>query len=243
MSRQPYSYTMPERFLTAQEVPAKWRIWAILNGFFINNQKCWASNEWFGEKLGIHKDTASRAIQELEEEGLIICTRTRRSRNIEPVLQIVESEIGTNVDLRSASTPISDRHTRRSISISNSIREDLSSKKSFARVPLKKKSKFNQYSEDGDSVVDIETGEMVGEEESRPGFDKRYRDLTRWAEDRRGSKFVNIPKQYAAMKKMRNAGIGPGEIKERWEELEEDAYFQEHGFDFMNVAASFDKRR
>lgn len=117
--KQPYIYTMPERFLTDQEVPARWRVWGVLNGFFINNQKCWASNEWLGEKIGAHKDTVSKAVSELETLNLIRCERTRRSRFITPIY----TEIGVDAYQRPPSTPISDRRGR--LSISDSISDNL----------------------------------------------------------------------------------------------------------------------
>ncbi len=60
---------MPEAFAKDQDVPARWRIWAVINGFFINRKKCWASNEWLGEQINAHKDTVSQGVKELEEMG------------------------------------------------------------------------------------------------------------------------------------------------------------------------------
>lgn len=67
--------------------------------------------------------------------------------------------------------------------------------------------------------------------------------LLQWAEERKGGKFVNYPKQTKAMKSMRLAGISPDQIKERWEEMENEPFWQDKGFDFMNVANSFNKKR
>lgn len=114
--KQPYTYTLPEEFIKDQSVPARWRVWAVINGFFITGQKCWASNEWIAEKIGSHKDTASQAVKELEELGIIRCDRGARSRDIYPM-------IGDNAYQWSASAPISDRHQRLSNSVSNSVRE------------------------------------------------------------------------------------------------------------------------
>lgn len=87
-----------------QNVPARWRVLGVLNGFFINNKACWASNEWLGEKIGAHKDTVSQAVKELEEMNIIKCERTRNGRTIR--------QIGDNAYPTSASTPISDRRQR-----------------------------------------------------------------------------------------------------------------------------------
>lgn len=114
--KQPHIYTMPESFLQDQSVPARWRVLGIINGFLLNDQKFWGSNEWLGKQIKAHKDTVSQAIKELEEQGFIVCRRTRRKR----VVQKPGSEIGTNAYLRPTPTPISDRRQRLSISVSNS---------------------------------------------------------------------------------------------------------------------------
>lgn len=120
---KPYIYVMPQAFIEDIDVPARWRVWGYVNGFFVNNQTCWASNETIGEKIKAHKDTVSKAVGELEEIGLISCERTRRTRLISP---IIRREIGTNAYQERGSTPISDRHERLSISdsISDSIKTD-----------------------------------------------------------------------------------------------------------------------
>lgn len=114
---QPHTYSLPEQFIQDQSVPARWRVWGVINGFFIGGKKCWASNEWIGNQIGSHKDTVSQAVKELEEMHFISCERTARSRIIslgsDPM-------IGTNAYLRSVPTPISDRHQRLSTSVSNS---------------------------------------------------------------------------------------------------------------------------
>lgn len=118
MKNKQHIYVLPEAFLLDQNVPARWRVWAIINGFFVNGEKCWASNEWIGEKIKSHKDTVSKAVKELEALGIISCKRTRRTRTITPILK---DEIGTNAYQEVPPTPISDRHQRLSNSVSNSV--------------------------------------------------------------------------------------------------------------------------
>lgn len=128
MSSKQNIYTLPEQFLHDTSVPARWRIWAILNGFFINGQKCWASNEWFAKQLKLHKDSVSQAMKELEDSGVIKCERTRRTRLVTPVLK-TPPEIGVDAYQKPGSTPISDRRQHLSISVSNSkSRKDFPSK-------------------------------------------------------------------------------------------------------------------
>ena len=68
-------------------------------------------------------------------------------------------------------------------------------------------------------------------------------ELLQWAIGRRDGAFPNKGKQFAAMKRMKQAGIGPNAIKERWEELEGKKFYQDNGLDFASVAASFDRKR
>lgn len=112
--REPYSYTLPEKFLTDQEVPARWRVWAVINGFFINTGSCWASNEWISKRIGAHKDTVSQAVKELEEMKVISCKRGARSRLIYPMIGV-----STYLD-RQRHLP-HDRHQRLSNSVSDSV--------------------------------------------------------------------------------------------------------------------------
>lgn len=116
--RKPYIYVMPEAFILDTSVPVRWRILGILNGFFVNGEKCWASNEWIGEKINAHKDSVSQGVKELEEMGLIRAERTRRSRTIVPVLK---TEIGGQTYEEGVSSPISDRPEDLSNSVSNSV--------------------------------------------------------------------------------------------------------------------------
>ncbi len=116
----PYTYTLPQQFVEDKEVPTRWRVWAVINGFFIGGQYCWASNEWLAKKVKSHKDTVSQAVKELEEMNIIKCVRRARGRDIYPM-------IGANAYQWSASTPISDRHQRLSISYSVKSEKEITS--------------------------------------------------------------------------------------------------------------------
>lgn len=113
---KPHIYTMPEAFIRDQEVPARWRLLALLNGFFLNNMKCWMSNEKLGQQLGCHENTVTRAVEELENLNIIRCERTRRSRLISSVLHETTIDSG----LRPPSVPVSDHHQYISNSVTNS---------------------------------------------------------------------------------------------------------------------------
>lgn len=65
-----------------ENVPARWRLLGLINGFLINGRDFYGSNAWVMARLGCSEQTVSNAVDELEELGQIICIRTRRSRRI-----------------------------------------------------------------------------------------------------------------------------------------------------------------
>jgi hypothetical protein len=64
-------YTMPEKFMKDESVPVKWRLYGLVNGFWINGLPVYASNGFFAEKLNCTERHISRAFEELEKEGLL----------------------------------------------------------------------------------------------------------------------------------------------------------------------------
>ena len=230
--KQPYIYTLPEAFIKDTEVPTRWRVWAVVNGFFVGGKKCWASNEWIGEQVKAHKDTVSQAVKELEALGYFLCERTARTRLISPGNPPM---IGTDTYLRSVSTPISDRHERLSTSVSNS-------------------EKNTSASEDGRRAAILPTfgGEAYQEEKTVQAVSKisakeklAYLPLVRWAEAERGFPFLTteVGKQLKALKLAKQNGLTALELKERWNEFTEDKFWSVKGFDWMNVVQDFNKRR
>ena len=77
---------------------------------------------------------------------------------------------------------------------------------------------------------------------SHPKTGESMKLLLKWAEDRRGRKFTRPLVQFTAMKRMRMAKISPQAIRDRWQEMENDKYWEGKGFDFASVAASFDRK-
>lgn len=108
-----------------------------------------------------------------------------------------------------------------------------------------KKNTMGSYREDGSSdsyetVINADTGEIDTTPKSNAA--KSMKDLLTWLEVRRGSKFVNLGKQYKAMGQMKRAGKTPSDIKNRISDLEKDDFYKKKGFDFMDIANSFDKK-
>ncbi len=93
-----------------------------------------------------------------------------------------------------------------------------------------------------ESVVDINTGQEV--HTSEPKVLPQYLDLLTWSEERRGYKFIRpATKQFKAFKIARLNGIQPSDLKQRWGELENDSFWKEKGFDWMDVVMSFNKKK
>lgn len=94
-----------------------------------------------------------------------------------------------------------------------------------------------------DSSIRIEKTDSEGnvkEKTAKDGAVAKYELLLQWAEARRGSKFVNRTKQYAALKKARLIGISMSKLKERWADCENETW--RDGFDWTSVVSSFDKK-
>ncbi len=90
-----------------------------------------------------------------------------------------------------------------------------------------------------DDSMDMETREPVIE---KTGGNEKMKELIIWAEKRRGSKFINFPKQYKALSICKRNNIKISHVKERWQEMEQEEYWIKRGFDFMDVLASLDKK-
>ncbi len=88
-----------------------------------------------------------------------------------------------------------------------------------------------------------------GAEVKKTGYTKAaleaYKKMVAWAEAERGFPFLkgDILKQYKAFKIAKDNGLKSGQLQERWLEMAEDKFWGEKGFDWMNVVASFNKKR
>ncbi len=109
-----------------------------------------------------------------------------------------------------------------------------------------KKNTMGKYNESDSSdsyeeVIDSDSGEIVVDKKSNTN--KIYWDLIKWAEERRGFKFLNVKKQFKAFKIAKDAGIEPKRIVDRWYEFEKDKFWSNTGFDFLDVVNNFNKRK
>ena len=88
----------------------------------------------------------------------------------------------------------------------------------------------------------------VGEVKRRQARSDGYKGeqtnpLLAWAEERMGHKFTTPLKQKKAISKMLYAGYKPEQIKKCWEELEDDEFWNDKGFDFMTVLNQISKAK
>lgn len=82
--KQPYIYTLPERFISDPAVPFRWKLYTLLNGFWIAGKPVFASNAWFAEKLGCSERTIQEGLLELERMYLITRHGGPKKRRIIP---------------------------------------------------------------------------------------------------------------------------------------------------------------
>lgn len=128
--------------------------------------------------------------------------------------------------------------------VSSSLHTKESITKENKTTPLNKNE--NNFSDEGEQVLDIETGEPVQKilKKEDPSIANDMWDLVKWAtkEKRRGMKFPNMLKQFKALKTLRGMDVPPSEIIVRWEWLETQKFYQDSGIDFSTVVKSFEKK-
>lgn len=73
-------------------------------------------------------------------------------------------------------------------------------------------------------------------------FEDKYEQALCIIENKLNRKFINRKKQYAAMDRMRVAGIGSDQIIDRVSLLHNEEFWRTKGFDLDNVEKDFDKR-
>lgn len=114
-------------------------------------------------------------------------------------------------------------------------------------VPLKENMSFKEYNENESPmdvpIVDADNGETTVPE-IRGAKKEIWKELIKWAEQERGFAFLpeNLTKQWKAFTIASRAKFTVGDLKKRWEEMADDKYWQEKGFDWMTVVYSFNRK-
>lgn len=121
---------MPESFLRDKNVPARWRVLGLVNGFIINGGCFYGSNEWVMEQLGCSEQTVSNAFAELEELGEIRTERTKRTRKVyktsrDPSQLGSETQVGSTRDPSSFGTNSVSNSEKNTSELEDEIRVDV----------------------------------------------------------------------------------------------------------------------
>lgn len=226
MSRQPYIYTMPERFMEDESVPVKWRLYGYINGFWISGKPVYATNEHFAEKLKCSERHISRALADLEAEGLLM-------RNVHGFKRYILPG-GMTPDVRGGRHGMSAQHDMGGQHISDSNSEN---KLGADARPLLTE-EIIEYPDLLEESRDSKSPRVSGDKR------KAYDELIAWSEKERGFKFPPTfrTKQYKAFKLANQNGITRAQLMERWEEMATEKFWQKNGYDWMNVFDSFSKK-
>lgn len=212
-------YTMPEAFMEDTSVPIQWRLYGLVNGFWVNSLPVYASNKFFAEKLKCSERHISSCFEQLEKMGLI-------TRHIQGYKRLI-LQGGLNPEFRGGGTP-------------SSVKGEL---------PVQPNASSNASSinaaEAADSPLRIEKTDAEGNTRpskiTKPPANELALKGVEWAR-KRGRKFVNVPKQIKAINGAFDSGITQSELVSRWKEMENDEFWSEKGFDWMNVVNSFDRK-
>lgn len=107
---------------------------------------------------------------------------------------------------------------------------------------------YNEERHYEENAVDYETGETILPSESKAPVTKLNPDvekLLHFAELKRGAPFSASGKnlQRKAVREILATGVPAKEIAVRWDDMAEEDYWKARGgFDFKNVASSFDRK-
>lgn len=231
--KQPHIYTLPERFLKDPAVPLRWKLYTILNGFWISGKPVFASNAWFAEKLGCSDRHVRDCLLELEKMYLITRHGASQKRRIIPGGHGEEPEGGTLSSSQGGTHSVVRAEPRAPhIADSNADSEIRANARPTEVV----------------EVVHIPDpdGELGDSKSPRISGDKRkaYDELIAWSENERGFTFPKTSKlkQYRAFKLANENQISREHMIDKWEDLASDKFWQKVGFDWMNVVQELLKK-
>lgn len=179
-------------------------------------------------QMNFHKNTVSQNLAKLEKEGYIHKTLTPYGIVIR-VMKAKKRFTGNSEPRTQNSEP------NKIVSVDNTIPE-LSKKKDSGSQSMKNDEFYEEPKIDED-------GNILPEEKKVSGKGgQAMKELLGWAKSVHGRKFTNAVKQFAAMKRARIAGFGPEDIKRKWNEMEQDDFWSEKGFDFNEVVSQLSKK-
>lgn len=198
------------------------------------------------KSLEVHVNTISRNLIKLEKLGYlrlihapygisirVLKAKKRFNKDSEPV----DKRFNTNGEPRHGNG-----EPNKIVSVDNTVVSELRSQK--FKKPMKKNTlgryNENMSSDSYEEEIDADTGQTITS--IKTNASEVMKSLITWAENQRGGKFINYPKQYKAMALIRKSNINPGQVKARYKEMENDKFWKVAGFDFMDIYKSFDKK-
>lgn len=175
---------------------------------------CSASNFYFAGLYKKSESTISRAVANLEEQGHI---RSTIEENYKRKIYLITDPLGKIAGGGYAKSP------RGGTQKPQENNTSLNSQKTAAPVL--------EVKDDPKPKTDRTSKEV-------------YFRLIKWAEGERGFPFLkgSITKQFAAFKEAKANGLKPSQMQERWGEMAGEPFWEEKGFDWMDVVKSFNKR-
>ena len=202
---------------------------AIVYGYIywltkLKNEKCFASNETLAKLAGSSVTAVGNSLTKLERTGFIkrlyVDSKFGDRTEIIPLLSIGKvSPTGEGNHHPQVIPPSPTGEQSDSIE-----REQLSAADAETKIVLVKTDR------EGNEVAPKESGKS----------DVAFKVIA-WSEKIANRRFVNKTKQLKAINLALKAGISPKQLVERWREME-DEEFWEKGFDWVNVANSFDRK-
>jgi len=90
-----YRYTMPQGFMEDKSVPVKWRLYGVVNGFWLSGRSCYGGNPYFAKLLSVSPRQIRNAFAELEVDKLLRRKIKGTTRVVVPYSLItLEEEVG-----------------------------------------------------------------------------------------------------------------------------------------------------
>lgn len=100
MKNKPYIYTLPQQFIEDPSVPMHWKLYTLINGFWISGKQVFASNEWFAGQLGCSERNVQKCMKKLEELDLLERIGESQNRTIIPSRGRTGSSWGDELTVR-----------------------------------------------------------------------------------------------------------------------------------------------
>lgn len=187
---------------------------------------CFPSRALLAQKANISMSTVDKALAILEGTGLL--TKTKRYYEQAPTTNLYQLNLVKG----------------------GSVLGTLGSFQNTQGVASVGPTELNPVLTQQDTELEIRE---VFEDEDKPKRKERitgpkkdaYLSMVRWAEAERGFPFLSgsITRQFAALKEAKDNKLQSVQLKERWQEMGEDKFWGDKGYDWMDVVKSFNKKQ